>query len=371
MALAHKWRNSDQFNFEHPRVTDFVSRFQSDLRGFYGHALERSGRYVPGITPILRTEGVPEEFAYLPLIESGFRTQAVSPARAVGLWQFIPGTGRRYGLRIDQYVDERRDPVPATHAAARYLKDLYAMFGDWHLTLAAYNTGEGRITGIIERGEADDYWEMTDRGCLYRETSDYVPEFLAAVQIAGEPELYGFVPPQPQSMEYDQIFIARHFPLAKLAQLCDTSADVLRELNPALIKGVIPPGGYGVKVPVGRKVHCEVAYASLTQDELDDIARSLAPRPRYVKKCVRRHGKQVCSMQRVGSVAHDKYERAAEREADAVRLRGLHAKQPCGPQTVAKKGRQPAITRVAAKSNASSKKSKAAAKKPTKHAHSR
>src|SRR6185503_18721368 len=117
--------------------------------------------------------------------------------------------GRRYGLRVDTYVDERRDPVKSTHAAARYLKDLYNMFGDWHLSLAAYNTGERRISNIMERGHGDDFWEMRENGALCRETEDYVPEFLAALQIASAPQAYGFDAPIPVPLQYETVHVPR------------------------------------------------------------------------------------------------------------------------------------------------------------------
>ena len=155
-------RAGDEFNFSHPRVDSFVTQFQTNLRGFYTRALSRSGRYVPRMSSILQKKGLPQELAYLPLIESGFQTHAVSRAGAVGPWQLIPGTGRRYGLRIDRYVDERCDPVKSTEAAARYLKDLHDMFNDWHLSLAAYNTGEQNISRILERKRAEDFWQMSE-----------------------------------------------------------------------------------------------------------------------------------------------------------------------------------------------------------------
>src|SRR5262249_10011013 len=160
--------------------------------GFFTEALSRSGRYVPRMSSILAKEGLPPELAYLPLIESGFRTRAISRAGAVGPWQFIRGTGRRYGLRIDRYVDERRGPVKSTQAAAKYLKDLHEMFGNWHLSLAAYNTGEQNIARILGQGRVQNYWQMSERGYLYEETADFVPEFLAALHIAETPEAYGF-----------------------------------------------------------------------------------------------------------------------------------------------------------------------------------
>ena len=252
-----------EFDFSHPRVDDCVVRFQTDRRGFFADALSRSGRYVPRMSSILEKEGVPQELAYLPLIESGFRTQAVSRAGAVGPWQFIRTTGQRYGLRIDQYVDERRDLVKSTHAAARYLKDLYAMFGDWHLSLAAYNTGEGHINRILGRGEADDFWQMSDRGYLYQETENYVPQFLAALHIAEEPQAYGFDPSDEVPVHYDLVTIKKSLSLATVAQLSGTSTDTIKELNPALHRGVVPPQGYAVRLPKGTKETFEVALANL------------------------------------------------------------------------------------------------------------
>jgi membrane-bound lytic murein transglycosylase D len=254
---------SSEFDFSHPRVDTFVTRFQTTLREFFSSALSRSGRYVPRMSSILQKEGVPQELAYLPLIESGFRPQAVSRAGAVGPWQFIPETGRRYGLRIDRYVDERRDPVKSTQAAARYLKDLHAMFGDWHLSLAAYNTGEQNISRILERGRAEDFWEMSDRGYLYQETSNFVPEFLAAVQIAAAPEAYGFDAPDEEPLRYDLVKVYRPLSLSTVAQLSGTSTDTIKELNPALRRGVVPPQGYAVRVPKGSKETFEIAYANL------------------------------------------------------------------------------------------------------------
>ena len=258
-----KASTESQFQFSHPRVDSFVTRFQTSLRGFFSGALSRSGRYVPRMSSILQKEGLPIELAYLPLIESGYRLHAVSRAGAVGPWQLIPGTGRRYGLRIDRFVDERRDPVKSTRAAAKYLKDLHAMFGDWHLSLAAYNTGEGNISRILGEGHADDFWEMSDRGYLYRETEDFVPEFLAALHIAATPQAYGFETPDQETLEYDLVTIKRSLPLTRVAKLSGASTEAIKELNPALHRGVTPPNRYAVRLPRGTKDTFEIAYANM------------------------------------------------------------------------------------------------------------
>jgi hypothetical protein len=288
-SLTNEARN--EFEFSHPRVDDFVAQFQTNLRQFFSGALSRSGRYVPRMTTILEKEGVPPELAYLPLIESGFREHAVSRAGAVGPWQLISGTGRRYGLRIDRYVDERRDPVKSTQAAARYLRDLHDMFGDWHLSLAAYNTGEGNISRILERGRADDFWEMSDRGYLHHETEDYVPEFLAALQIAETPEAYGFDAPEQASIRYDLVKVNRPLQLATVARLSGVSPDEIKELNPALHRGVIPPQGYAVRLPKGTKETFEEALATYKSPPPAQVRHRTAKRHRQVpRKRSGRHG---------------------------------------------------------------------------------
>ncbi len=254
-----------EFDFAHPRIDAFVTKYQTNLRGFYSRALARSGRYVPRMTSILEKEGVPAELAYLPLIESGFSTRATSRAGAAGPWQFIPGTGRRYGLRIDQYVDERRDPVKSTRAAARYLKDLHEMFGDWHLSLAAYNTGEGNIMKALGRVGADGFWDMRERGYLYQETEDYVPGFLAALQIAEDPEAYGFDTPEEQPVKYDLVRVDRSIRLSTVAKLSGASVDEIQDLNPALHRGIVPPKGYTVRIPKGTKDDFQIALASYSE----------------------------------------------------------------------------------------------------------
>lgn len=254
-----------EFDSDHPLVEEYVRKFQNEWRGFYGRALERSTRYVPRMARILVREGVPPELAYLPLIESGFVNNAVSRAGAVGPWQFIGPTGRRYGLRIDYYVDERRDPAKATVAAARYLKDLYGMFGDWNLAMAAYNTGEGNISRILETKDADTYWDMVAGGYLHKETQRYVPRFLAALQIARDPEAYGFeLPEDPEdAMSYDWVHVAHPLPLAKIAEMAGTNKATIDQLNPALRRGVVPRTGYTVKIPKGTKRQYQVAAAKV------------------------------------------------------------------------------------------------------------
>ena len=257
-------KTRSEFEFSHPRIATFVSRFESKGRGSIGTALQRSRRYVARMSIVLRREGVPAELAYLPLIESSFRPQAVSRAGAVGPWQLIASTGRRYGLRIDRYVDERRDPVRSTRAAARYLKDLHGIFGDWHLSLAAYNTGEHAIAQLLARRPALSFWEMREHGLLYAETADFVPKFLAVVQIAQSPEAHGFDTLTTAPLRYETVNVNRAFSLATVARLTGTSTSAIEELNPALHRGVVPPRGYTVRVPLGTRAAVEAACAGLT-----------------------------------------------------------------------------------------------------------
>ena len=261
--IAQPGKPSDsEFSAEHPRVQSFVGQYQTSLRATMQRALERGSKYFPRIARILAQEGVPAELAYLPIIESGFSVHAVSHAGAVGPWQFVRGTGERYGLRIDGYVDERRDPMKATRAAARYLRDLYERFGDWHLALAGYNTGEGNIERIQNWKGCEDYWEMSDRGYLPNETQEFVPRFLAAVEVATSPEEYGFEVPAADPPHFETIEVTRPISLKAVAQLSGSDEGTIRELNPALNRGMVPPQGYRIRLPKGTREQFQIALAS-------------------------------------------------------------------------------------------------------------
>lgn len=207
--------------------------------------LDRSSAYLPLIKVVFVKRGLPEDLAYLPLIESGFNPLAVSQASAVGLWQFIEDTGRRYGLRIDDYIDERRDPVKSTSAAADYLQDLYAQFNSWPLALAAYNAGENQIQRISNK-VGEDIWKFR---YTPDETKRYVPLFLTAVAIAKDPAQYGFQVKESSSPKTREIVLSKAIGLQKLAKKYKTKVSVLRTLNPALLTDTTPPYRYALRVP--------------------------------------------------------------------------------------------------------------------------
>lgn len=292
-------------DIENPAVQSRVEAFQTHLRGFFDSALTRGAKYLPSMRDILARQGLPEELAYLPLIESGYRPQAVSPAGAAGPWQFIPATGRRYGLRIDSLVDERRDPIKSTLAASQYLKDLHEMFGDWELSLAAYNTGEYRVARILaDKKDVDDYWDMRERGYLPSETSAYVPKFLAAVQIAKAPEDYGFEAPIHTPEHFETVDVDRTVSLRAAADMCGVTASELAELNPALRSG-ITPSGYTLRVPAGKAEPLRIGLANYVEP--------VKPRREAVRSARGGRGRSIASGGRSTAVAQGK--RSAERVA--------------------------------------------------------
>ncbi|MGZ3536586.1 MAG: lytic transglycosylase domain-containing protein, partial [Thermodesulfobacteriota bacterium] len=174
------------------RVEQFIQFFQTTIRHKFITWLARSEKYIPFMKGVLKEHGLPEDLVYLSLIESGFDPNAYSRAKAVGLWQFMYFTGKRYGLRSNWWVDERRDPEKSTIAAAKYLKDLYEMFACWYLAAAGYNAGEYKIINAIKRYKTEDFWKLANYRYLKRETKDYVPLMIAATLVAKEPEKYGF-----------------------------------------------------------------------------------------------------------------------------------------------------------------------------------
>jgi len=206
--------------------------------------LYNSYKYIDLVMEVFKKKKIPSELAYLPLIESGFSTFSVGPGGAVGLWQFVKSTAREYGLRIDRYVDERRDPVKSTHAAADYLRDLYSVFGEWDLTLAAYNAGEGKL----KRSLSNKYGTQKLPAVARR----YLGKFIAASTVAQNPEDYGFDPQEDVEMEvieYNEIMTKEAISLKTLALRFNTTVEAIRELNPALLTDTAPPYRYLIRVP--------------------------------------------------------------------------------------------------------------------------
>ena len=253
------------------KVEYFLYYFQTSGRQSFSRWLSRSSRYIPMMKAILKREGMPEDLVYVAMIESGFQLHARSWANAVGPWQFISGTGRRYSLRIDQWVDERKDPVKATTAAALYLKELYGMFkGDWYLATAGYNAGENKILRAINMYNTSDFWEISRGSYLKRETKEYVPKLLAAAIIAKDPARYGFsdIAYLP-AIEFETIKIPSRTDLELVAKLSGTTYETIRELNPDLRHWCTPPNypGYELKLPKGTKQQFELEYAKVPEDK--------------------------------------------------------------------------------------------------------
>lgn len=262
----------------HARVQYYLDFFQGPARERFAIWLQRMPRFEPMIRAKLRENGVPEDMVYLALIESGYSNSAVSRARATGMWQFMKGTGKLYGLRIDSWVDERRDPIRATDAAARHLADLRDRFGSMYLAAAAYNAGAGKVGRSLRRiGDEDEeednpdaaFFRLYDTRFLRRETKDYVPKLIAAALIAKQPEKYGFertVGVDP--MSYDSMIVADATGLDVVARLADTSVSAMRELNPQFIRLVTPPRQSAVvRLPAGSGELVTARYAALEPKE--------------------------------------------------------------------------------------------------------
>ena len=250
-------------------VTNYITFFQTRLRDRFEEWLARSGSYIPMMQQILKQHQLPEDLVFLALIESGFNPKAFSRAKAAGPWQFIKGTGKKYGLRIDQWIDERRDPVKSTVAAAKYLKDLYGMFGSWPLSMASYNAGEGRIMRAMARTKAEDFWELNSSS-LRPETKNYVPKFMAATIIAKEPQKYGFFIDYHPPLVYDEVEVSKPVSFKTLAKAAGVSVAEIKTYNPELKKEMTPPKypHYRLKLPPGAKERFAANFSPKTEKEI-------------------------------------------------------------------------------------------------------
>ena len=256
-----------------------IRLFQTAERDFFIQSYERSALYRPLILKELKKAGLPEELSWLPLVESGFKIHALSRARALGLWQFIPSTGYKYGLNRDEWIDERLDAEKATRAAIDYLKELHGMFGDWLTVLAAYNCGEGRVLKVISRQHInyfDRFWDLYRQ--LPYETARYVPRFLATLQIIKNPKKYDFDfggrPEKQNSYRYETVKTEKSMRLEDIARHLGTSEEAITTLNSELRQNITPDKEYNLKVPAGMAEKC----ASI----IDEIPKCEKPRQVFV-----------------------------------------------------------------------------------------
>ncbi len=275
--------NHDEIPLElNSHVEAELKHFTGFEKKYFQQAYERSGKYRPYILAALHKAGLPEELSWLPLIESGFKVKALSRARALGLWQFIPSTGYKFGLKRSRFIDERIDFIKSTDAAIAYLKELHSIFGDWATVLAAYNCGEGRVLQVIRTQNVnylDNFWDLYQR--LPLETARYVPRFFATLHIIKNPEKYGFTDFTPDPpLAFDTLEVNRQVHLKDIAKATGVDPEEIEALNPELRYSLIPPEPYTLRVPKGQT---EPLAATL-----DTLPLSQLPQRAYVYHRVRR-----------------------------------------------------------------------------------
>ena len=256
---------------EHDTIRGALQYFTTDLRPSIQESLLRSAKYEKLINKALDDNNLPRGLAYLPVIESAYVPTLTSRAGAHGIWQFMPETARDYGMRVDWWVDERADPERSTLAAAAYLKDLYHQFNDWPLALAAYNAGPGRIRRAMETTGASTFWELLDNAAVPKETRGYVPTFFATLTIASDPSTYGFRRAQPVDPDLKPVEVEGPLSLHYLAAATHIDERLLRDLNPALRHGIVPPGKATVHVPA-KAADAVIARASTLKNEDANVA---------------------------------------------------------------------------------------------------
>jgi membrane-bound lytic murein transglycosylase D len=280
----------------HPSVDAMIHFYTGRAKERFEIGLQRYGKYAPTVQRIFEEEGVPGELAWLALVESNYNPQAYSRARARGLWQFISATGHRYGLKQDFWIDERSDFEKATRSAARYLKDLNEQFGDWHLALAAYNAGEGKIGRAIKSTGRRDFWQIRETRYIRRETKDYVPAFLAVVTIVKDPARYGITFAPSKALDWETCRINGCTDLGVIASCAGTTTECLAELNPELRRGATPGGDYQLRLPKGSRAQFEEKYAALPPEHRLTWHHHVVRRGETLESIARSYGSSLAAV---------------------------------------------------------------------------
>lgn len=347
-----KWDHQVKFDVPvqmNRQVRAYLVYFSTERKEIIRRYLSRSTRYLPMIKEIFQEYGLPEDLAYLAMIESGFNNTAYSHASACGMWQFIRGTGLRYGLSIDSYVDERRDPEKATRAAAKYLLDLYKQFGSWYLAAASYNCGEGRVQKELNQSTHKNFWELSANECLPSETKNYVPQMIAATMIAKNPEKFGFknVPYLPP-LAWDRVSVNDPTSLRAAAAAVNVPAEELQALNPELTRGVTPPDGtsYTLNLPPKSK---ELFARNIELARIENPA--VATRPIRVAKSNGRHYQpKVASSRPAANGKSDKKTKELAKASKKSGSRTAYAKKgKSAPSTTNQQGSGPQLASMLGK----------------------
>jgi membrane-bound lytic murein transglycosylase D len=299
MSVEPTWDIEVRSYETHKRVEFYLQRFQGPARAAFSEWLSRGTRYDPMIRAKLQAGGLPGDLSYLALIESGYNPHAYSRAAAVGMWQMMTATAKGMGLRVDWWIDERRDPVRSTDAAIKFLTYLHQQFGSLYLAAAAYNGGPGRVARGLSRyadklegstGE-DVFFALAEEKYLRAETRDYVPKMIAAALIAKDPKRYGVTVERRPVLEYDTVRVGPATPLAAVAKAVGVGLDEIRELNPHVLRGVTAPrDSFTVRVPAGRAEYFDSAYAALPEEDRTAFTRVTTKKGATMVSTARRAG---------------------------------------------------------------------------------
>jgi membrane-bound lytic murein transglycosylase D len=306
VAAAINTTSSDVPLVVNDQVLRLVAAFQSPaLHDKIGAGLGRSGRYIPMIQRVFAEEGLPQDLAWIAFIESSFLPHARSPRAAQGIWQFMPRTGRQYGLKFNGVVDERSDPEKATRAAARYLTYLHEIFNDWYLVMAAYNAGEGKILRAMEKTRARDFWQLAGTSAIRRQTANYVPAFLASLLISKDPAHYGFDVDLASPLDFELVTLDRSVDLRSVAGGMQIDYEDLQLLNPELRSSVTPrePEGYDLRIPSGARESFLAAFAAAPTTIPPAFRTHTAKKGETLPRIAKRYGVSVTAIAEANSLS--------------------------------------------------------------------